>query len=83
MIEQYGERVLGWSEYIESAARHHVLCGFDEKGPMGMSGVMRRHMEGMIYSSDGVCSEFLRRLGSMLLDEAEFCVLERYRFGGL
>ena len=47
-----------------------------------MSGVMSRIMEGIMSSSDTVCSGFVGKAGSIFLDETEFCVVEGYRLGG-
>lgn len=60
-----------------------MLCIFDENGSSGMSGVMSRLMKGRISSSEAVCSGFLGKVGSILLDKTESCVVEGYRFGGL
>lgn len=69
-------------EYIESAAKHQVHFACDENDSTELSGVMSRLMEGIISSSDDVCSGSTGRAGSILLDEAESCIEEGYRFGG-
>jgi hypothetical protein len=63
--------------YIESAAKHQVLCTFDEKGSTGLSGVMSRLIEGRISSSDAVSPVRPGGAASEFFDEVESSAVER------
>jgi len=60
-----------------------VLPALDENACIGLFGVMGRLIEGKISSSDAVDSGSIGKVGSILLNETETCVLGKYRFESL